>query len=179
MLQLAGLFTLAFLEAAFLPVSPALLFIPLALANPKFSLLYGAVGFSGAMLGSLLGYFIGYRLGHLLLRKLAKKHSYMVYLESKIKRYGVWPLAVSGIIPLPYEIFTLGYGALRAPLGRFIFAAALSRLVHYGIQVALVMGFGAKILGVLQHYHLTLPWILTALLVLGLGNQFRRRYQRD
>jgi membrane protein YqaA with SNARE-associated domain len=179
MLQLAGLFALAFLEAAFLPVSPALLFIPLALANPGSSVLYGIVGFSGAVLGSLLGYFIGHRLGYPLLRKLAKKHSYMVYLESEIRRYGVWPLAVSGILPLPYEIFTLGYGALRTPLGRFILAAAVSRLIHYGVQVALVIGFGPKILDKLQQYHLTLPWILAFLLLLIVGYQFWRRYKRD
>jgi membrane protein YqaA with SNARE-associated domain len=179
MLQLVGLFALAFLEAAFLPVSPALVFIPLAMTHPGSSLLYGAVGFSGAVPGSLLGYYIGQRLGHPLLRKLAEKHSYMVYLESKIKRYGVWPLAISGIIPLPYEVFTLGYGALRAPLRSFILAAVVSRLVHYGLQVLLIMGFGPRMLGILHHYHLTLPWILTILLVLVIGYQFWRNLQRD
>lgn len=144
-----GLFILSFVEASFFPIPPYLLMIPMILANPRMGFAYAAVGVIGSVSGGFLGYAIGQRVGRPILSHLMKPSS-LEKLESAFGRYGGWAIAIGGVTPIPYKIFTIAAGAFRVRILTFIPASVIARSIRFFAEATLLIFFGQAVARVLE-----------------------------
>lgn len=130
---LPGLFLYVYLvDFLVLPVSVDLAF-PIAVAYPW----YQAVPIMGvaSALGGLTSYFLG-RL--ILLIPFVKKQVKKV--DEKwgdyIRRYGIWFVIVSAVMPLPFSTICIAAGIVKLPTAQ-VAPASLLRIVRMGLYFAL------------------------------------------
>ena len=138
-----GLFAIAFAESSFFPVPPDVLLIAMALAQPKLAFWYALICSVGSVLGGCLGYAIGYYGGRPLAVRLFKPHR-IASAEQLYAKYDIWAVAVAGFTPVPYKVFTITTGLLRAGFWRFVAASAASRSARFFLVSTLIYFFGAQ-----------------------------------
>lgn len=131
---------LSFLEAFVLPVSPAVLQIPLTLTRPRSAWRYAWYAFVGSFVGGIVGYLIGYFVIRLIMphyHGTAFYHEFM-RVQGWIALYGIWILFPISLLPLPYKITTIASGILGIPFWHFLIATAPARAIHFSF-VAYIM----------------------------------------
>jgi membrane protein YqaA with SNARE-associated domain len=126
---------MSFLEAFISPVSPLILLIPMAAANPHRAWRYVMVATVTATLGSVLGYYIGHEFIVFVLpyiEQLGYLDAYQTAMEW-FQRWGLWMVFISSLTPLPFKVFTIAAGALKLSFLPFLIIACFGRWVHFAL----------------------------------------------
>ena len=124
-----ALFLLAFAESSFFPIPPDVLLIALGLSIPKKAFKYAAVCTIGSVLGGVFGYFLGWQFWELakgILFKYIDPAGFEIVRNYFIK-YEAWAVSIAGFTPIPYKVFTISAGFLRADFMVFFIASVLSK----------------------------------------------------
>ena len=139
-LGLVGIFLYVFLvDLLILPLSPDLIFP--VVASMKAIEIIPIIGFA-SVLGGWCAYFIGSLLSNLaFIDKLCEKA--MGRWGEYIRRYGVFFVVLSSLLPLPFSTITMAAGALRLDVKkvlpacafRFIRMAAYFYLFNFGFKL--------------------------------------------
>jgi len=164
-----ALFLLAFAESSFFPIPPDVLLIALSLSIPKKAFRYAAVCTIGSVLGGACGYLIGWQFWGL------AKGILFNYIDpagfesvrNYFIRYEAWAVSIAGFTPVPYKIFTIAAGFLRADFMVFFIASVLSRGARFFLVSALIYKFGPPIRAFIDKYFNILTYAFMFLLIGG------------
>jgi len=159
---LIGLAIISSTEAAFQPVPPDLIVMPMSLsAENNFDLIMiFIVATLSSVLGSLGGYVIGSLGGRPVLRRFANQET-IRKLESLTVRYGNAGVFIAAVSPIPYKVIAWTAGAGKMNLRIFLAAGLVGRSIRFGMEV-LILGFwGEEFLKMLQN---PLFWLITGIL---------------
>lgn len=170
-----ALFLLAFAESSFFPIPPDVLLIALSLSIPKKAFKYAAVCTLGSVLGGVLGYILGWQFWELakgILFKYIDPAGFEIVRNYFIK-YEAWAVSIAGFTPIPYKVFTISAGFLRADFTVFFIASVLSRGARFFLVSLMIFHFGPSIRSFIDRYFNVLTFVFMALL---LGGFFAVRY---
>jgi len=148
---LVGLAVVSSSEAAFQPVPPDLLVIPMSLdASSGLDLLaIFLVATLSSVLGSLGGYGIGFYAGRPAIEKFAKP-SLSRKLDELISRYGDTGVFIAAVSPIPYKLLAWTAGAGRMDIRTFLSAGIFGRGIRFGMEVMIVGYWGEELVGMLE-----------------------------
>jgi undecaprenyl-diphosphatase len=160
-----GLFGLAVVsatEAAFQPVPPDLIVLPMALEAEGFldSLIIFLVATISSVIGSLGGYAIGLFGGRPVIERFAKP-SNSRRLDELIRRYGDVGVFLAAVSPIPYKMLAWTAGAGRMQIRTFVFAGLIGRGIRFGTEVAVLGLWGDEFLETLEK---PLFWIIVGII---------------
>tara|TARA_B100000700_G_scaffold329200_1_gene449935 strand:- start:1202 stop:1804 length:603 start_codon:yes stop_codon:yes gene_type:complete len=148
---LVGLAVVSSSEAAFQPVPPDLLVIPMSLdASSGLDLLaIFLVATLSSVLGSLGGYGIGFYAGRPAIEKFAKP-SLSRKLDELISRYGDTGVFIAAVSPIPYKLLAWTAGAGRMDIRTFLLAGIFGRGIRFGMEVLIVGYWGEELVEMLE-----------------------------
>ena len=148
---LVGLAVVSSSEAAFQPVPPDLLVIPMSLdASSGLDLLaIFLVATLSSVLGSLGGYGMGFYAGRPAIEKFAKP-SLSRKLDELISRYGDTGVFIAAVSPIPYKLLAWTAGAGRMDIRTFLSAGIFGRGIRFGMEVMIVGYWGEELVEMLE-----------------------------
>lgn len=164
-----ALFLLAFAESSFFPIPPDVLLVALGLSIPKRAFKYALVCTAGSVLGGAFGYLLGWQFWEIakgILFKYIDPVGFEAVRNSFIK-YEAWAVAIAGFTPVPYKVFTIAAGFLRADFTVFVIASVLSRGARFFMVSALMYFFGPPIRAFIDKYFNILTLAFMFLLISG------------
>ena len=82
-------------------------------------------------------------------------------------QYEGWAIAIAGFTPIPYKVFTLTAGFLRADFRIFLLASTLSRAARFFLVALLIYKFGPSIRIFIEKYFNILTVLFAVLLIGG------------
>lgn len=170
-----ALFLLAFAESSFFPIPPDVLLIALSLSIPKKAFKYAAICTLGSVLGGVFGYFLGWQFWELakgILFQYIDPAGFEIVRNYFIK-YEAWAVSIAGFTPIPYKVFTISAGFLRADFMVFFIASVLSRGARFFLVSLMIFHYGPSIRAFIDKYFNVLTFVFMALL---LGGFFAVRY---
>ena len=173
-----GLFFIALLDAAFIPLpgGPDVVVIALARHTPALMPLYVIVAVAGSTIGSLILYWIARRGGEAALRKVSpeKRERAMRFVD----RYDMWALLVAAVMPppFPFKIFVLSAGAFKMHLSRFIAALVIGRGFRFIVEGYAAVRYGDAAFEVLKrNYPMVGLSVAAAIIVIAVLNTILRK----
>lgn len=161
-----GIFLLATAEACFFPLAPDAIMIPMAIAYPHLAPVLGLCATLGSIVGSGLGFLIGKTAGRPVLMFFLKKERFN-WLENLFQEHDLKILAVFGLTPLPWKIFSIASGLFGMRLRVLLIATAILRGIRFNAESLAIFFFGEDI-----RKFLTLeqaPYIFALIVALLLG----------
>ena len=161
---LLGLAIVSSSEAAFQPVPPDLLVIPMSVsADSTWELLaiFLVVSIS-SVVGSLGGYAIGLFGGRPILEKMAKKSS-VSKLEALTERFGEAGVFIAAVSPIPYKAVAWAAGAGRMNIRLFIFAGLIGRGIRFGLEILVIGVWGDEFIRSLES---PIFWLIAGMVTL-------------
>ncbi len=164
-----ALFLVAFAESSFLPIPPDVLLIALGLSLPRKAFRYALICTAGSVLGGILGYLLGWQFWELakgILFNYVNPESFET-VRNYFIQYEGWAVAIAGFTPIPYKVFTLTAGFLRADFRIFLLASTLSRAARFFLVASLIYKFGPSIRLFIEKYFNILTVLFAVLLIGG------------
>ena len=164
-----ALFALAVAESSFFPIPPDVLLIALGLSVPKRAFRFALVCTMGSVLGGIIGFYIGYafwQLGQSILLTYVDQQVFESVREFFIQ-YEAWAIAIAGFTPIPYKVFTITAGFLKANFWVFLVASTLSRGARFFFVAGLIYVFGPRIKTFIDKYFNVLTVVFMVLLIGG------------
>jgi len=176
-LGVTGLFAIAFIDAAAIPIvgGAEALTMLLAWRRPDQAAWIVLAASAGATLGALVFYKVGRVGGGAVLSRL--KPGTRAWLERQVERHAFWALLVGVIVPPPFPTkpLVLTAGAVGTPPLIFASAVFIGRVVRFSALAYVGYRFGDQAATVLAAYY---PQIFLGIAVLGLGVVAGRRLLR-
>jgi membrane protein YqaA with SNARE-associated domain len=165
-----SLFVLAFAEASFFPLPPDILLIALAIGAPKRSLWFATICTLGSALGALLGYFLGLQFYELIGQQIVEFYAageQFQRVQALFQQWDVLAIAVAGVTPIPFKVFTISAGVFELNVITFGVAVLLSRGARFFLLGGLIWRFGPSIRDFVDRYFNLLTILFFILLVGG------------
>ncbi len=134
---------IAFCESIFFPLPPDPYILGLSLKKPHKWYKFVLAGLTGSITGAFIGYFIGNFFWTSLEPHILGKFISVEMWEKLAKGFSdhtAEALIVAAFSPLPFKVFVLAAGALKAPFMAFILASLLGRGVRFTI-----IGYAGKL----------------------------------
>lgn len=168
MLGIPGLFTIAFLDSAAIPLmgGPDGLVILLAWQKPRQLLWIVLAATAGSTLGCLFLYRAGRAGGELALSRLAPEKQAWVKKRVDDNAFVAVFLGVLVPPPIPAKPMILAAGIFRAPLLVFTMAVLLGRALRYAAMAYLGYRFGSQAVQIIKSQYLPILLLLTVVAVL-------------
>jgi membrane protein YqaA with SNARE-associated domain len=153
-----GLFAVAFLDSAFVPLpsSADALMLLLSTTHPSWMLLYAFMATAGSALGCWILYLVSRRAGARALRRFSEAKQRRV--KGWIERYDMAAVLVATLLPppFPFKLFVVTAGVFRFSLVRFMIAIVAGRAFRFLLEGYLAVRYGAEAKAILAQYY---PWI--------------------
>lgn len=173
-----GLFAIALLDSAFLPLpgGPDAVLMLLATTKPSWMLPYAAVATLGSVAGCVILYYISRKAGGGALERFSSERRARV--QSWINRYDVLSVLVASVLPppFPFKLFVVTAGVFRLPVVRFTAAVAAGRAFRFTLEAYLAARYGEQAKELLTRYYPSIGVGLALLLIsIFVGRQVLRR----
>ncbi len=163
----AGLFAVALLDAAILPLpgGPDAIVLLLSAAQPRMTPVYAVTAAVGSTLGCLVLYYISRRAGGVALKRFSEAKQRQV--KMWIDRYDVLGVLVTSVLPppFPFKVFIVTAGVFRLNVVRFAVAVLIGRIFRFGIEGYLAARYGAQAGELLARYYPVIGLSVAALLI--------------
>jgi len=151
-----GLFLISFLDSSVLtfPVINDLLLINLSMAKPGRMVLYASMATLGSLLGCVLLYFLAFKGGEAVFRNKAGHQADAI--RHWLEKNGFGGMLVAALLPppTPFKFFVLAAGVFELPLGSFVAAIGVARILRYFTVGYLAVRYGASALPFLGQHKL-------------------------
>ena len=171
---LLGLALVSATEAAFQPIPPDVLVIPMVIeANSVIGIsIIVLVATLSSVLGAFLGYGIGYYGGIPVLERFVSD-SNINRLNFLIEKYGSAGVFIAAISPIPYKALAWIAGAGKMDLRLFAIAGIFGRGIRFG-SVGLLLGvYGESVQSSLNWLNFTLISIFCLVLLIPIVNWWK------
>jgi len=171
---LLGLALVSATEAAFQPIPPDVLVIPMVIeANSMIGIsIIVLVATLSSVFGAFLGYGIGYYGGILVLERFVSD-SNINRLNFLIEKYGSAGVFIAAISPIPYKALAWIAGAGKMDLRLFAIAGIFGRGIRFG-SVGLLLGvYGESVQSSLNWLNFTLISIFCLVLLIPIVNWWK------
>jgi membrane protein YqaA with SNARE-associated domain len=131
----------------FLPMAVDTATIILCARQPHLAIVFPLLATAGSLLGNAGTYWIGRRVGEPGLERFASQRR-LEDVKRRLHDGGAFALAVPALLPPPFPLtpFVLTCGALEVSRTRFFAALAVARLMRFGVEAALAVRYGSRIL---------------------------------
>ena len=169
---------LSFAEAVFFPVPPEVMLAPMALSQPRRAFRFASLSLLGSLAGALLGYALGHY-AYELVKPLFVSLGWIDRIDAQVEYLrGIaadspwktfWILVLAGFTPIPLKFFTWASGIVGVPLLPFMASMAVGRGKRVYLVAAAIRLGGERAEAALRRWIEPLGWIVTALLVAGIG----------
>ena len=174
--MLAGIGVASFAEATVVPIPIETVLIPVSQLRRDKIWQIAAVATGGCILGALLGYAIGlwvFALFDTHIIGLFGDQTTFDEIMLRMNHEGFWFIVLAGIAPIPLQLAMVAAGASGYPLGWYILAIAISRVLRYFGIAWLVWRFGDHAEAMLRRYKWKAVAILSAvILTIWLGRMY-------
>ncbi len=146
---------IAFVESSFFLIPADVLFLPMALAQPKRAWRYALVATVASVLGGILGWFIGYYAFEAIARPVLEFYGKLDTFEalrgSANANAILLMLVTSGLAHLPpIKVVTILAGAANVDLTLFVVSAILARGARFFAFAWLLRTYGEPIRGFIE-----------------------------
>ena len=94
-----------------------------------------------SVVGGILGYWLGVKYGLPLVQKMVPK-KYLKIIDDFTQHNAGWAVFLAAMSPIPYKFVSITSGALRIPLGIFLFASFCGRAKRFLLEGILIYYFG-------------------------------------
>ena len=168
---LLGLALVSASEAAFQPIPPDVLVIPMVVeADSLFAISkIVLVATLSSVFGAFIGYAIGYYGGIPILEKFVSQAN-INRLNTLTKKYGTAGVFLAAVSPIPYKALAWIAGAGRMDLRLFALAGIFGRGIRFGSVGFLIGVYGESMKSSLTWQNFTLVSILCIILIVPLIN---------
>ena len=168
---LLGLALVSASEAAFQPIPPDVLVIPMVVeADSLFSIsMIVLVATLSSVFGAFIGYAIGYYGGIPILEKFVSRAN-INRLNTLTKKYGAAGVFLAAVSPIPYKALAWIAGAGRMDIRLFALAGIFGRGIRFGSVGFLIGVYGESMKSSLTWQNFTLMSILCIILIIPLIN---------
>jgi membrane protein YqaA with SNARE-associated domain len=161
-LGIPGLFAIAFIDSAAMPLGggPDAFILLLAWNRPAMVYAIVLAAVTGSLLGALTMHAIALKGGQKILPRL--KPEKIAWAEKKIKEHGTWTV-IAGMLappPFPTKLIVLAAGFLRMSRLRFSVAVLVGRLVRYSLLGYLAVAFGKHAAQILKDHYPAISLVL-------------------
>lgn len=174
--MLASIGGASFAESTVVPIPIETVLIPVSQMRRDKIWQIASVATVGCIAGALLGYFIGMWLFGLFETQIIALFGDQATFDEIIYRMnteGFWFIVFAGIAPIPLQLAMVAAGASGYPLGWYILAIAISRILRYFGLAFLVWRFGDKAEQMLRKYKWKAVLVLSAgVLIIWLGKTY-------
>ncbi len=156
------IFIFFFLDSCIFPFPTTVIFITISLLHPTRSYLNAAIATLGMVTGSMIGYTIGHNLWLLPNGNFTQLALYFLhhtpgftdltyhYIQDMFVKWGYSILALSVILPVPYQFYSITAGVFDFNLLAFICATLLFQGLRFFIFAWLIIVFGEAVLPSIQ-----------------------------
>jgi membrane protein YqaA with SNARE-associated domain len=142
----AGLFAIALLDSAFVPLAggPDAGMLLLSTQSPARMPFYALSATVGSVIGCQILYFISRRAGRSALEKFSEEKQARV--KELVDRYDVLSVLVASILPppFPFKLFVITAGVFRLSPWRFAAAVAAGRAFRFFLEGFLAVRYGEQ-----------------------------------
>jgi len=168
---LLGLALVSASEAAFQPIPPDVLVIPMVVeADSLFAIsMIVLVATLSSVFGAFIGYAIGYYGGIPILEKFVSQAN-INRLNTLTKKYGTAGVFLAAVSPIPYKALAWIAGAGRMDIRLFALAGIFGRGIRFGSVGFLIGVYGESMKSSLTWQNFTLVSILCIILIVPLIN---------
>ncbi len=168
---LLGLALVSASEAAFQPIPPDVLVIPMVVeADSLFAIsMIVLVATLSSVFGAFIGYAIGYYGGIPILEKFVSRAN-INRLNTLTKKYGTAGVFLAAVSPIPYKALAWIAGAGRMDIRLFALAGIFGRGIRFGSVGFLIGVYGESMKSSLTWQNFTLMSILCIILIIPLIN---------
>jgi membrane protein YqaA with SNARE-associated domain len=173
-----GLFFIALLDSALIPVPGGPDVVVIALSHHTHSLMpvYVMIAVAGSTIGSLFLYWIAFRGGEAALSRFTpeKRARAMRYVD----RFDMWALLIGAVLPppFPFKLLVLSAGAFRMRLTRFLTALVLGRGFRFTVEGLAAIRYGESAVYMLKrHYPVIGLGVAGAIVALLLANSLLKK----
>ncbi len=167
--MLAGIGAASFAESTVVPIPIETVLIPVSQLRRDKIWQIAAVATGGCILGALLGYAIGLWVFALFEPQIIGLFGDQATFDDimlRMNNEGFWFIVLAGIAPIPLQLAMVAAGASGYPLGWYILAIAISRVLRYFGIAWLVWRFGDQAEAMLRRYKWKAVAILSGAIVL-------------
>lgn len=150
------IFIHSFADSSFFPITIDLSLIPISIAAPKKSFIFGFWATIGSTLGGLLAYYIGMEfmstIGKNIVSIFDNADAWDKMIATFRGDYAIWTLVVASLTPLPFALATMASGVVEMDLTTFILVSFTGRAVRFLILSLLIYYFGTAVQVFLDKY---------------------------
>lgn len=152
----------AYVEPILVPLPHDPVLIAVALADPRHSLIFGAMSSLAAVLGMASSYGLG-RWGRKtsIFKIFGNKH--LAEIQTLIQRYQNKATLVACFTPVPDKLYCVMAGLMKLDFKIFVLIGFISRAIRYFVPAILIYVYGEAIRGWLTH---SFKWFMMGLVVL-------------
>ena len=172
-----GLFAIALLDSAFIPLpgGPDAVMLVLAAQNHAMMPVYAVVATLGSVVGCLILYYISRRAGRHALERFSEQKRARV--KQWVDRYDVLSVLVASLLPppFPFKLFVITAGVFRLSVVRFALAVAVGRAVRFFLEGYVAVTYGQQAQEFLAG---NFSWMAVALVVIVVAGFFARKLLR-
>lgn len=165
----AGLFAIALLDSAFVPMAggPDAVMILLAAANPSRMLFYAFAATFGSLIGCIVLYKLSEKAGGRALKRFSEQKRARV--KAWIDRYDVWSVLVASVLPppFPFKLFVITAGVFKLNLWRFMLAILAGRTFRYVLEGYFAARYGEQAFEIFKRRYPVIGLSAAVLLVVG------------
>lgn len=164
----AALFFIAFIESSFFPIPPDVFLIAMCVAIPAMSFRYATICAVGSVFGGALGYGLGFwfmdGIGMSIIDWYGLTEKYDL-VQHYFREYDVWIVGIAGFTPIPYKLFTITAGFVKANFITFMVVSLIARSARFFLIACLIWKFGPQIKFFIDKYFNMLSIVFMVLLV--------------
>ena len=160
----------AFIESSIFLIPPAVMLIPMVLANRsqwwRLALTATIASVMGGLAGYAIGLFLYETIGNNVIGFYAYGDKFLEYMDI-YEEWGGWAVFGAGLTPFPYKVITIASGVVKLDLSVFILMSSIARGIRFFSVAGLLYYFGESAELLIKKYFGLLTVLFFIILVAG------------
>lgn len=174
--MLSGVAVASFLESILIPIPIEALLVPLSQVRRDKVWWIATVATLGCIVGALIAYALGLWLfaqyEQSILGWFGDPQGFSA-IQTRMHEEGFWFIVLAGIAPIPLQLAMVAAGVSGYPIGLYILAIALSRMIRYFGIAWLVLRFGDQTEALLRkHQYKAVLGLSSVFILIWMGQSY-------
>ena len=165
---LYGITLASFLESIIVPIPIETLLIPVSQIRRDKVWWIATMATLGCIVGALIAYVIGmwfFDTYSTQILSLLNDPNRFEEIQTRMHDEGFWFIVLAGIAPIPLQLAMLAAGVSHYPIGLYILAIAISRIIRYFGIAWLVLRYGDQTEALFRQYQWKAVTVLSGIII--------------